>query len=253
MRDRRMVMAAIAVLALLALVAWTEQPDCAPETRTVRARGEAEVRVVPDEVMLTLGVLTWNKVLDVARDENDAIVRRLLAETGNMGIPAEHVQTDYLSVEPRYRDDYYEKRDFVGFFVYKAVAIRLRDLAKFEELLSRALDAGVNYVLGVDFRTTELRKYRDEARALAVKAAQEKAGALAAGLGQTLGKPLAVEEEQSGWWSGYGSWWGRRWGGAMSQNVVQEFAGEALGVDSAVAPGQISVRASVAVSFGLSD
>jgi len=131
--------------------------------------------------------------------------------------------------------------------------IRLGDLARFEDLLTDVLNAGVNYVQGIEFRTTELRKYRDEARALAVRAAQEKATALARELGQAAGKPQTITEQQSSWWSGYGAWWGSRWGSAMTQNTVQEYQGGSLGVDSSVAPGQISVRASVAVSFELTD
>ena len=46
---------------------------------------------------------------------------------------------------------------------------------QFEELLSRVLLAGANHIYDIDFSTSELRKHRDAARALAMKAAQEKA------------------------------------------------------------------------------
>ena len=42
-----------------------------PEPRLITVTGDAEVRVVPDEVMLTLGVETWNKELNAAKQEND--------------------------------------------------------------------------------------------------------------------------------------------------------------------------------------
>jgi len=104
----------------------------------------------------------------------------------------------------------------------------------------------------VDFRTTELRKHRDEARALAIKAAQEKAAALAGELGQTIGQPITISENQSSWWSWYGSWWGYRWGGSATQNVVQNAGGSGATLgDSALAPGQIAVNASVTVEFEL--
>jgi uncharacterized protein YggE len=254
MKERivRVVCVAGAALALvLVLAAWAESPSPSQEPRLITVTGEAEVRVVPDEVIVTLGVETWDKNLDIAKSRNDEIVKKVLALATDYGIPPEHVQTDYIGVEPRYRDGYYEERDFIGYFVHKTIVITLRDLSKFEDLLSGALKAGVNYVQGIEFHTTELRKHRDEARALAIQAAKEKAIALAGELGQKVGDPQTIQEDQSGWWSGYGAWWGSRWGGTTSQNVIQETGGTAWTGESSVAPGQIDVNARVTVSFEL--
>jgi uncharacterized protein len=256
MRDRLAAIVAVAVVVVLVVLAAriNAAPVAQePTSRQVSATGEAEVRVVPDEVVLTLGIETHDNQLAVAKSQNDAIVKRVLALATEFGIAPEHVQTDYIGIEPRYANGCYELCDPIGFSVHKSVVITLGDLGRFEDLLTSVLDAGVNYVQGIEFRTTELRKYRDEARALAIRAAQEKAAALAGELGQKAGKPQTIQEQQSSWWSGYGAWWGSRWGGAMTQNTTQEYQGASLGVDSSVAPGQISIRASVAVSFELTD
>jgi hypothetical protein len=257
MKDKAVAILTLALLLVLTLSAWTQaQPAAQPaagETRRIAVSGEAEVRVVPDEVILTLGVETWNKNMEIARAENDAIVKRLLALTDEMGIAKEHVKTDYVSIEPRYKVGYYEESDFIGFFVQKTVVVTLRDLVKFEDLLAGALDAGANYVHGIEFRTTELRRHRDEARSLAVEAAREKAVAMAGELGQEVGDPLLIQEEQAGWWSGYNAWWGSHWGGGMSQNTIQEIGGAAVLADSSVAPGQIAVKARVSVTFEMTD
>ncbi|HNS50172.1 MAG TPA: SIMPL domain-containing protein [Anaerolineae bacterium] len=257
MKDRLAAIAAGAALLVLVLAAW--KGKAAPTVqgsdalRTVSVTGEAEVRVVPDEVVLTLGIATHDNQIAVAKSQNDAIVQRVLALATEYDIPPEHVQTDYVGIEPRYPNGCYELCDPIGFAVRRSVVLRLRELDKFEDLLTDSLNAGVNYVHGIEFRTTELRKYRDEARALAIGAAEEKAGALAGELGQKAGRPQTITEQQSSWWSGYGAWWGSSWGSAMTQNTIQEYGGAPLGVDSSVAPGQISVRASVAVSFELTD
>ena len=106
--------------------------------------------------------------------------------------------------------------------------VTLSDLSKFEDLLSGVLDAGANYVHNVKFQTTELRKYRDQARALAIKAAQEKATALAGELSQELGEPVTITEEQSSWQSWYGYGWGSGWSSNPSQNVVVESGSSTL-------------------------
>lgn len=215
----------------------------------VTVTGNAEVKVVPDEVVLTLGVETWNQDLSVAKSENDQRVQKIIEVAKKLKIEEKNIQTDHISIEPRYKDQW-EHREFVGFFVRKTVAITIKDTSKFEELLSSALGAGANYVHGIEFRTTELRKYRDQARSMAIKAAQEKATALAKELGKTIGRPHSIQEGNAGWGSGYNSWWSSRYGGQMSQNAVQNINSPS-GDESSVALGQISVNANVTVSFEL--
>ena len=224
----------------------------APASRSITVTGASEVRVVPDEVILTIGVETVHVDMTTAKAENDAIVERLLGLAVDYGVEREHVQTDFINIEPRY-DTYYERKNFIGYFVRKNVAITLRDLSQFESLLAALLQAGATHLHGIDFRTTELRQHKDEARALAVQAAQEKAVALAGELGQSVGRPVLIREEGSDWYSGYGSWWGSSWGGAMSQNVVQNAGAGELVTDGALAPGQIAIKARVSATFELVD
>jgi uncharacterized protein YggE len=220
--------------------------------RSITVSGEAEVRVVPDEVVLTLGVQTSDRNLEVAKAENDQRVEAILNAARSHGIPPERIQTEFLQIEPRYRDAY-EAFDFIGYFVQKTVVIRLRDIGRFETLLGSVLEAGANFVHGIDFRTTELRRHRDQARSLALKAAEEKADAMAAELDQTVGQPRSIREDYYGWWSWYGSWWGSRRGGPMSQNVVQNVGSAPRDLGGPTSPGQLSVTARVTVNFELKD
>jgi len=99
------------LILILVLAAWAENPSQSQEPRLITVTGEAEVRVVPDEVILTLGVETWDKNLDTAKRRNDEIVKKVLALAAEYGNPPEDVQTDYIGIEPRYKDGYYEQRD----------------------------------------------------------------------------------------------------------------------------------------------
>jgi uncharacterized protein len=222
-----------------------------PNPRTISVSGAAEVMVVPDEVVLTLGVETFDPQLAVAKSKNDDIIAAVLAITKDMQIDPKNVQTDYMNIEPNY-DSTYLKRNFLGYYVRKNIVITLKDVSRFEELLSRALEAGVNYVHGVDFRTTELRKYRDQARSLALQAAQEKALAMSKELNQEIGQPVNIREDYNRWSYPWNSWWGGSYGGQMAQNVVQNAGGaNPLESDTGMALGQIAVDASVTVDFEL--
>jgi uncharacterized protein YggE len=221
-----------------------------PGGRTISVNGNAEVRVAPDEVILSVGVETDAKDIAVARSDNDSRVKAIVQALRTQGVSADHVKTEFLDLQPRYRD-YDARRDFLGYLARRSLVVTIRDVSKFESILSSVLAAGANYVHGIEFRTTELRKHRDEARRLALIAAREKAEAMAATMKVSLGEPVSIQEGYSGWWSPYSSWWGPRYGGQMVQNVVQESGARGAGADDALMPGQISVTATVNVAFEL--
>jgi uncharacterized protein YggE len=81
-----------------------------------------------------------------------------------------------------------------------------------------------------------------------MKAAHDKAAALAAAEGMKLKKPRSISESGGGWSSGYGIA-GRNFGGF--QNLSQN-AGNAGGEPTGTsAPGLISVSASVSIVYDL--
>jgi uncharacterized protein YggE len=196
-------------------------------------------------------VETFNKVLKAVKSLNDELIKKTISVAQGYGIPSEYIQTDYINIQP-----VYEHGDpaltLLGYVVRKIVVVRLKDLSKFEEVLSDALEAGVTHVHGIEFLTTELRKYRDQARTLALKAAREKAELLAKEAGLQIGKVLSVGEASFGYWSSYAPWWGQsqRYGG-MSQNVTQNLGGVSMDRDGSLAPGHISIRATIGASFAL--
>jgi hypothetical protein len=112
--------------------------------------------------------------------------------------------------------------------------------------LTGLLSHGANKLGNVDFRTTELRKFRDQARAMAIKAAKEKATALCRELDVKCGKPLSINTEE------YGGYFGLRNSNAYANGVqnlrmVSE-GGSDLGAET-LSLGQISVSATVNASF----
>jgi len=233
---------------LLVLVFFTATFSVAAQTPqpTVDVQGSAEVKVVPDEVFILFGVETSDPDLKVAKSQNDERVKRLLALTREMKIDPRYVQTDFISIEP-WRHDLGNQMVRTEYRIRKNIAVTLRDVPKFEELLSRALEGGVNNVHGIQFRTTELRRYRDQAREMALQAAQEKAALLAGKLGRKVGPAIRISEYSGGSYSPY-SWWGQSYNSnAMAQ--VSSQSGGASSSDDTIALGQITVTASVSVSF----
>ena len=140
---------------------------------TITVSGEAVVNVKPDKIVIRLGIETWDANITNAKEKNNEILKKTIGMTKELGILDKDVQTDHLSIEPRWKDQY-TNEGFIGFFVRNSIVVTVSDIAKVEDLVTKALQAGVNYIHGVDYETTELKKYREQARELALKAAAEK-------------------------------------------------------------------------------
>jgi uncharacterized protein YggE len=236
---------ALLFAALAACASAAAQAAGAPPLITVS--GQAELRVPPDEVIFSLEVVKLDPDLAAAQAQNDETVRKALALARRYDVPQQDVKTDYISVEMKYTTDLADdeerpkkvKREFVGYQVSKTVILRFTNLARFESFFAEVLKVGVSRVNRVEFRTTQIRKYKDQARAAAIRAAREKAVALTAEIGQTVGKAHSIREE------GFAR-------SGMSNNYTTEVAGQfSADENSAFAPGLITVTAQVTVSFVL--
>lgn len=228
---------ALVVLCLACVVAAQQQRE--PPLITVT--GDAEVRVVPDEVVFDLTVQTLNRDLRLAKTQTDERLKKTLELTRKYKIAPADVQTDYVKLEPRYRGND-ETRTLVGYSVRKDLVFTLRDASQAEELLAEVIEAGITRINSISFRSSQLRKHRDQARSLAIKAAQEKAAALAAEVGQKIGKAYSIEEESPSV--------GLR-GGMMNQNALAVDGAESSASEGTLALGQIKVNARVTVRFFL--
>jgi uncharacterized protein YggE len=223
--------------------AFSGQDDCCKD-HLIKVTGQSEIRVVPDEVILSLGIETWNKEVVSAKNENDKIIDQILGFVKSQGIDSKYCQTDVLRINPRYKKDY-EKEVFLGYFVTRRLVITVKDLTKFTSVLTGTLQVGATQVHGIDLRTSELRKYRDQARSLACKAAEEKATSMAGVLGRKLAGVHEIIENFAGA-DVAASRYAR-----MSQNVATARSGDFLEVSEpeTFSPGQISIQSTVTVTF----
>lgn len=251
-------MIARSLFAGAALVALALAPDPARAAdaapRTISVSGSADVTVVPDRAELVLGVETKADSLAPATRDNDARAARVMAFLRESGVPTDRIQTDFIAIEPVYHERDTQRIDY--FRAQKTIAVTLWDPAAFEQLLTGALARGATHVLDVSFRTSSLRMHRDQARDRAVRAAKEKAEALAGALGAKIGPPQSIRENVWGGWysTGGGAGWSRwqRGGGpSYAQNVQIDGGGGAGGDDGTIAPGRIKVSATVDVTFAL--
>jgi uncharacterized protein len=224
-------------------------PVKAQERPKITVNGESIVYVKPDQIVVTFGIETRDLEIMNSKQKNNEILKKAIVATKELGIPDKNVQTDSLSIEPRYRNGY-ERDEFLGYFVRNTLVVTLTETGKIEDLLTKVLQAGVNYIHGVNFETTALRKYRDQARESALKAAKEKAEAMAHVLSQSVGSPLQISESGGAYYPTWSSWgYGR--GASMGQNSVQFVQSGPTEITDTIALGKIAVRANVSAVFEL--
>jgi len=225
--------------------------DACESSRSVHVSGAAVVNVIPDRALLQLGVQSNGINPDSVRSANAEDIQKVIRAISALGVQAKDIATDYYIVYPIYEE--YSSLVIKGYRIDNTVSITLRDVGLVDDVLIAALKAGANEVQDVQFYSSELRKYRDQARALAMEAAGEKADALAEAAGAQAGCVLSISENS--WSHYYGSWRGGRETALWAQNVIQNASqspGESTQMDdSPITLGQIAVRAEVDASYSL--
>jgi uncharacterized protein YggE len=235
-----------------AQTAEDSQLVCDP-SRTIQVSGTASVKIAPDRALVQLGVQSNAGSVRAVQVANTDLMRRVIRALEAAGVASKDIATDHYVVQPVYGD--YNELNIKGYRINSVVAVTVREVGKTSMLIASALEAGANQVVNVEFYTSELRKYRDQARDMAVTAAKEKAQALAQAAGAETGCVTRIGENT---WSYYnGGWYGRDQN-LWTQNAVQNAgpptggtSGSGAQDDGPVSLGQISVEASVDVTFAL--
>ncbi|MGV3587175.1 MAG: SIMPL domain-containing protein [Adhaeribacter sp.] len=206
----------------------------------VNVSGVGEVKVEPNEVLLNVGIDVRNKSLEAARQDSDTKVRELLNYLKKAGIDAKDIQVTNLSVYPQYVGEYGQTTPEL-YMTQRSVSVLIRKVSRFDEILTGIYKTGANRVEGIEYRTSDLQKHREQARKLAIQSAKEKATAMTKELGAKPGRVYSITESSS-------EYTPRPYARLQMANKMMESA-DAGASGPTLAVGQILVRASVEVSF----
>jgi uncharacterized protein YggE len=208
-----------------------------PETeRAIVVSGEATLRRTPDLAVVSLAVTVRDREVDPARDTANARASAILARLRELGIEEADVSAPSLSIQPTY--DYRRGARLTGYEASRPISIRVRDLAVLGPLLDSLVDDGATQVHGTSMELAEADAAAREALGAAVVAARGRAEALAAAAGVTLGEPLRIEEEGSGF-------------APMPRMMAMAKGAADESAPTEVAPGQVEVTARIRAWFAL--
>lgn len=214
------VLALITVVALLGL--WALGPQFAPSTAQaggvsavnsaqattdvntgITVSGEGKASVKPNIAIATIGVDITTVTLNDATTQANTKMAAVIDKLKSMGVDDKDIQTSNYSLYPITAPspkgpEGSTPPSITGYRVTNQVRVTIRKITDVGKLLDSAVTAGANNIYGVSFSVDDLTPFQQQARAAAIKDAQDKAGQLAKDAGVALGPVIAITEGSAG-------------------------------------------------------
>jgi uncharacterized protein len=201
----------------------------------ISVNGEGRIKVVPDRVEINLGVKNFGKDAAEVKKLNDETVDKVLKYIKKFGIPASDFKTTQVSLNKTY--DYDKKKQ--TYQASQTIAIVLKDLTKYDELMMGLMDNGVNSIDNVEFKSSKMEQHKSEARKLAILDAKKKAEDYVSVLNQKVGKAILITDNSS------------HYQPPMYKNAVFMLEASDSSSQQTLAIGEIDILTNVSVSFVL--
>ena len=189
-------MSRIQIIALLCCAMLLAAPTLGrPQVEGIHVSGRGEVLVIPDMARVTLRVTRDGQDAVALKKELDDVTRKVLSLTRSLKIEGKDVTAAVVNIQPRYRRGGGQSV-IDGVTASRTIAVVLRDLDRYGQLMNGALELGVNSVSGTELDTSERQAREEEALALAMGDARTAAERIAEGFGVAVGRLLDVHAGQ---------------------------------------------------------
>ena len=199
----------IGALYLGFLVTQTYDRSSEPSNfRSFTVSGDGKAVGVPDVAGFSFEVITEGDTdLAALQTENAEKMHAAIDFTTKQGIDKKDIKTSQYSIQPRYQTSncvygsgkVCPPAEIVGYTVQQTTHVKVRDFKKISDLLTGVVKSGANSVSSLSFMIDDATKLENEARAEAIKKAQEKAADIAKAGGFTLGRLLEISESNGGY------------------------------------------------------
>jgi len=161
--------------------------------RLITVEGSGKVTVKPDLAITTMGMMAEGKTVAEAQKKNTGVMNNLLTKLKALGMAEKDIQTANYNVYPQY--DYKDGTSVLkGYQVSQNLTVKIRDLAKADQILGLAGEVGANSVSGIEFTFDDTDVYVAQARELAMKKVGEKVKMLSQQLGVSFVKVTSYYE-----------------------------------------------------------
>ncbi len=198
----------------------------------ITVTGTGSVKAVPDLAEFSFGVETQGDTGNDALAKNNEATQKVIAAIKGAGVAAADVQTQQVSVYPRYAQD---GQKIVGYTASNTVSAKVRDLSKVGAVVDAAVTAGANQVYGPTLSISEQSDLYQDALTKAFADAKVKAQTIAGAAGVSLGRVANIVE-----------------GGGFVPPVFATAAAEGGDKGVPIEPGLQEIPANLTVTFSIS-
>ncbi len=164
--------------------------------RTITVSSTASVGTAPDEAVVDLGMRSEAADSATAYEDNGATSDAVLAALRDAGVVQNDVETESVNVE-RDVHDRNTPQERTVYVASTQISVTVHDLDAVTNVISAAVNAGVDSVRGLRFQVGDQTAARQDALAAAVAGARRKADAIAAAAGTSVSGVVQVREEAS--------------------------------------------------------
>ena len=164
---------------------------------TISIEGQGKVTAKPDIAQISLGVTTDADKVKVAQTQNSEKMNAIIDAIKAMGVDAKDIQTENYNLNPKY-DWTNNIQKLTGYTVSQNVSVKVRDLDKVGDIISKAGELGSNQVGGINFVIDDPKALEAQARDKAIDDARLKAKTLADKLGLTVVRVVSFSEYSIG-------------------------------------------------------
>ncbi|MBN8192676.1 SIMPL domain-containing protein [Bacillus sp. NTK074B] len=204
-----------------------------PSNGIITVSGEHTLYVDPDQAVVSIGIVTNDKALEVAQNENQQLSSHVVQSLLNNGVLQQDIQTSSYQVFPQYQFED-GKQTFTGYEVRQVFKVTVKSIEKVGTVIDDAIKSGANRVENIQFvQSNPLESYQ-QALALAYQEAYQKALTLSGQSNQQLyPQPKSITEQ--------------------SRPATVPFMNaaylKAADESTAIQPGQIAVTAIITVEY----
>ena len=176
-----------------------------PDAPHVVVEGKAELSVAPDWAIVSMVARHRSGEPAEAKRVVDRAVDALLDVAPRFDVAPDDVTASDLDLREDFRLDDDDRRLPPAHVASREVRVRIDDLEQLGAYVDAALAAGFTDIAGIEFKSREETRLREEARRAAVADATEKAAGLAKAFGGALGPVYSINSLGSMQARGYGN------------------------------------------------
>jgi len=165
------------------------------DTSGIFVSGTGKVRITPNIATANVGVEITTATLAEATSQADSKMNAIITRLKGLGIAEKDIQTTSYNITPLTQQPRPGVTPAItGYRVHNQLSITIRKIEDVGKVLDAVVAAGANNVYGLSFGIDDPAPYQQQARAAAIKAAQDKARQLAQAANVTLGKVISISE-----------------------------------------------------------